>query len=144
MGRLALAYADFDACFGATVQQSTCSQETLNFRATAYYQGEICMWVHKHLDADILHFSIDRELDEELRELWAKQVMPHQKMLMRRPRQLKQVRPASCTGSVPPACLWLLSHEQACSIKPVLDVLRLLALNVPLPAHATQRTEKQL
>ena len=69
MGRLALAYADYDDAFGANLAAHA-AQETLNFRATAYYQGEICVYFQKKLDADILHFSIDRDLDEEFKELW--------------------------------------------------------------------------
>ena len=89
LGRLALAYADYDSAFGTTVGSSA-AQETLNFRATAYYQGEICVYLQKKLDADVLHFSIDRDLDEEFKELWAKQQMPTQKLLHRRPKQLKK------------------------------------------------------
>ena len=82
MGRLALAYADYDAAFGETVGNNS-AQETLNFRATAYYQAEICVWLQKRLDQDVLHFSIDRELDPEFKECWAKQAMPTQKLLHR-------------------------------------------------------------
>ena len=92
MGRLALAYADYDDAFGANLAAHA-AQETLNFRATAYYQGEICVYFQKKLDADILHFSIDRDLDEEFKELWAKQHMPTKSLLNRRPRQV----PAPCT-----------------------------------------------
>lgn len=65
-------------------------QETLNFRAVAYYQGEICVYLHSKLDADVLHFSIDRDLDAEFKECWAKQMMPTPKLLARCPRQLKR------------------------------------------------------
>jgi hypothetical protein len=89
IGRLALAYADYDAAFGATVSPAA-AQETLNFRATAYYQGEICIYLQRKLDADVLHFSIDRDLDEEFKEMWAKQQMPTQKLLHRCPKQVKR------------------------------------------------------
>lgn len=89
MGRLAAAYTDYDAAFGEAVGNTT-AQETLNFRATAYYQGEICVYLHKKLDADVLHFSIDRDLDPEFKECWAKQTMPGQRLLNRCPRALKR------------------------------------------------------
>lgn len=89
LGRLALAYADYDAAFGEKVSTAV-AQETLNFRAVAYYQGEICVYLHRKLDADILHFSIDRDLDPEFKECWAKQTLPTPKLLGRCPRQLKR------------------------------------------------------
>jgi hypothetical protein len=89
LGRLALAYADYDAAFGETVSQHV-PQETLNFRAVAYYQGEICVYLNSKLDADVLHFSIDRDLDPEFKECWAKQMLPTPKLLARCPRQLKR------------------------------------------------------
>jgi hypothetical protein len=89
MGRLALAYADYDAAFGEPVSQHV-PQETLNFRAVAYYQGEICVYLNSKIDADVLHFSIDRDLDPEFKECWAKQMLPTPKLLARCPRQLKR------------------------------------------------------
>ena len=65
-------------------------QETLNFRAVAYYQGEICVYLNGKLDCDVLHFSIDRDLDPEFKECWAKQMLPTPKLLARCPRQLKR------------------------------------------------------
>jgi hypothetical protein len=89
MGRLAAAYADFDSAFGESVPPGA-PQETHNFRATAYYQAELCVYVHKKLDADVLHFSVDRELDPEFKECWAKQMLPTQKLYHRCPRRLKK------------------------------------------------------
>ena len=89
LGRLALAYSDYDSAFGEAVTQQV-PQETLNFRAVAYYQGEICVYLNSKIDADVLHFSIDRDLDPEFKECWAKQMLPTPKLLARCPRQLKR------------------------------------------------------
>jgi hypothetical protein len=92
MGRLADAYADYDAAFGFDVSNNPqyITQEALSFRNTAYYQGEICVYLQKKLDQDILHFSIDRDLDPEFKEMWAKQQMPNPKLLNRCPKQIKK------------------------------------------------------
>jgi hypothetical protein len=89
MGRLAAAYAEYDTAFGFEVP-TPAAQETLAFRNTAYYQGEICVYLQKKLDAHILHFSIDRDLDPEFKEMWAKQQMPTAKLLQRCPKQIKK------------------------------------------------------
>lgn len=48
------------------------------------------MYLNGKLDADVLHFSIDRDLDPEFKECWAKQTLPTPKLLARCPRQLKR------------------------------------------------------